>query len=113
MHTVVETPQFQRSAKVAKITERERQSIVSHFASNPKDGERIKGTGGARKMRFPGRGRGTSSGYRVVTFFSGNNIPVFLIDVFAKGDRIDLSQSERNKLKNVLKELADTYRGRQ
>ena len=35
---------------------------------------------------------------------------VFLIDIFAKSDRIDLSQSDRNKLKQVLSRIAEAYK---
>jgi hypothetical protein len=70
----------------------------------------IPGTGGARKVRCGGRGRGKSGGYRVVTFYSGEGIPVFLLNVFAKGDRIDLSQAERNELRRILQSLARVYR---
>ena len=112
MHTVVETPQYIRSAKGARLSVQESEEIVDHFARHPDDGNRIDGTGGARKKRFGGRGRGTSGGYRVVTFYSGVDIPVFLLDVFAKGDRISLSQREKNELKNILNALADSYHRR-
>ncbi|OHC83162.1 MAG: hypothetical protein A3G73_03315 [Rhodospirillales bacterium RIFCSPLOWO2_12_FULL_67_15] len=65
---------------------------------------------GARKVRFAGRGKGKSGGYRVITFFSGPDIPVFLLNVFAKGDKADLSQGERNALRAVLGELVDWYK---
>lgn len=112
MHTVVEMPQFIRSKKAYGISEQELETIVTHFARNPTDGNVIPRTGGARKKRFGGRGKGTSGGYRVVSFYSGLGIPVFLLDVFAKGDRIDLTQSERNELKKVLNTLVETYKGR-
>jgi hypothetical protein len=35
----------------------------------------IAGTCGCRKLRLPGRGKGKSGGYRVVTFYSGVDIP--------------------------------------
>jgi len=80
---------------------------------NPAAGDEIKGTGGARKVRFAGKGKGKSGGYRVITFYSGNDIPVFLLNVFAKNEKIDLSQAERNDLKMTLAALANTYRRRQ
>ncbi len=112
MHTVVEMPQFIRSKKVYGISEQEMETIVTRFARNPVDGQVIPGTGGARKKRFGGRGKGKIGGYRVVSFYSGVGILVFLLDVFAKGDGIDLTQSERNELKKVLKALVETYKGR-
>jgi hypothetical protein len=54
-----------------------------------------------------------SGGYRVVTFYSGNDIPVFLLNVFAKNEKTDLSKAERNELKATLAALAAAYRRRQ
>ncbi len=68
------------------------------------------GPGGARKLRVAGRGKGKSGGYRVITFYTGRDIPVFLLNVFSKGDRVDLSQAERNELRRELAGLADDYR---
>lgn len=114
MHTVVETPDYLSDAKAAGVNDEERLAIAEFVAENPMAGDEIRGTGGARKIRFAGRGKGKSGGYRVVTFYSGADIPVFLLNVFAKSDQIDLSQRQRNDLKQVLKELATAYReGRQ
>jgi hypothetical protein len=68
--------------------------------------------GGARKLRFAGEGKGKSGGYRVITFYSGEDIPVFLLNVFAKNEKTDLSPAERNQFKTVLAALADAYRRR-
>ena len=106
MQTVIETPGFLRDAKRAGLTEAERTAIVTHLAGRPDAGAEIPGSGGARKVRFAGRGRGKSGGYRVVTFYSGETVPVFLLNVFAKGERVDLSPAERNVLKAVLGDLA-------
>jgi len=46
----------------------------------------------------------------VITFYSGQDIPVFLLNVFAKGDRVDLSQAERNEMRKELSGLAEDYR---
>jgi hypothetical protein len=58
------------------------------------------------------RGKGKSGGYRVITFYSGEDVPVFLLNVFAKNEKTDLTQAERNELKTVLAALADAYRRR-
>jgi hypothetical protein len=57
MHTVIETPAFLASATDEHVSDDERQAIVSFMASNPDAGEIMPGTGGARKIRFAGRGR--------------------------------------------------------
>jgi hypothetical protein len=70
----------------------------------------IPGTGGARKLRWRRPGSGKSSGYRVITFYSGSAVPVFLLNVFAKGDKVNLSAAERNELRSILSELVEEYR---
>lgn len=106
----METPDYLADAKAAALTEAERERIVAMLAANPMAGDEIPGTGGARKLRVAGRGKGKSGGYRVITFYSGFDVPVFLLNVFAKGDRVDLSQAERNELRRELAVLADSYR---
>lgn len=110
MHTVIETPDYLADAKAAGITEGERVRIIELFARNPQSGELIVGTGGAMKTRFAGRGKGKSGGYRIISFFSGRDVPVFLLAVFSKGQRVNLSQAERNELRSELAGLAKDYR---
>ena len=78
LHTVVEMEQFINSAKKANVTEEEKDLIDSKLAKHPSAGLVIPGTEGARKFRYKGRGKGKSSGYRVLTFFTGDDAPVFL-----------------------------------
>jgi len=112
MHTVVETRVYLRDAKDAGLTEAERLEIVGWLSVHPDAGDEIKHTGGARKVRFAGKGKGKSAGYRVITFYSGPDIPVFLLNIFAKGEKVNLTQSERNELRDVLAELGKSYRER-
>jgi hypothetical protein len=110
METVVETPDYLRDAKAAGIDVEDRRSIVDHLAANPAAGDLIVGSGGARKIRFAAPGRGKSGGYRVVTYYGGGELPVFLLNVFKKGDRVNLSKAEINELREELSHLAREYR---
>jgi hypothetical protein len=82
MHTVVETPSYIADAKAAGLTESERDLVVETVARRPEVGDEIGGTGGARKVRIAGRGKGKSGGYRAITFYSGKDLPVFLLAVY-------------------------------
>src|SRR5260370_33959504 len=101
MHTVVETSFYLEDAKAAGLTEAERDAVVEMIANAPEAGDEISGTGGARKVRIAGRGKGKSGGYRVITFFSGKDLPVFLLAVYCKGEKANLSKAERNELKRI------------
>jgi hypothetical protein len=110
MHCVIETEAFARQAAKIGLTEDERHEIAMVLSEEPTRGEMIPGTGGARKFRFPKAGTGKRVGYRVISYFAGQDIPVFLLDILDKGDRLNLSQSEKNQLKKLLGRLADDYR---
>lgn len=110
MQTIVETPDFVADAKATGMSAEELRAAIDTIAANPLLGDLIVGSGGARKIRFAGRGKGKSGGYRVITYFGGDDIPVFLLNVFAKGDRANLTKAEVNELRAVLSELASAYR---
>ena len=112
MQTIVETESFIKDAKSAGLSDEERKQIIEFIAKNPLAGNEMAGTGGARKVRFAAKGKGKSGGVRVITFYSGVDIPVFLLNVFAKGDKVNLTKAERNELKKVLEDLAEAYRKR-
>jgi hypothetical protein len=99
MQTVIETESYLRAAKDAQMAEVERVAAVDLVASNPEAGDILQATGGVRKTRLAGRGKGKSGGYRVVWYFGGADIPVFLITVFGKGEKANLTQAERNALR--------------
>lgn len=94
MQTVVETPAYIRRAKDVGMTEAEMMAAVDVVAADPEGGEMIQGSGGCRKVRVAGRGRGKSGGYRIVTLFGGGHIPVFMLSVLSKGDRQNFSDAE-------------------
>ena len=110
MHAVIEMPTFVKSAKEASVSEDEIAGIVTIIASNPEAGDVIPGTGGARKLRVAGKGKGKSGGYRVITYFAGDDIPVFLLDLYSKGQKVNLTQAERNALRAILSAIAEAYR---
>lgn len=112
MQTVIETPEFLRRARECGVSDEERTEIVDFIAANPMAGVEVSGTGGARKVRFAGKGRGKSGGHRIITFYSGTDTPVFLITMFTKNEKTDLSQKERNALKQVLPEIGKAYKRR-
>ena len=109
MHAVAQTRAFDRAAAEAGMTEEEVASLVDFLAENPSAGEEMPGTGGCRKLRVAGRGKGKSGGYRTITFYSGENLPVFLLTVFSKGERANLSKAERNALKEITRAIVNEY----
>ncbi len=107
MHTVVETPTYLAAANKAGMTEGERKNAVDIVAANPQAGDIIAGGGGVRKVRIPGRGKGKSGGYRVLTYFMTHDEPVFLISVLNKSKQVNLSAAQKGAVKAAAKEIRD------
>jgi len=94
--TVVETPSFLRDAKT-KLDDGEREELVFFLASNPEAGTVMPETGGVRKLRWAREGKGKRGGYRVVYYYCSDSIPLFIIAIFGKNEKSDLTQAERNQ----------------
>lgn len=109
MHTVCETKVFQKAAHEAGMTEGEIADLIDYLAANPTAGDVMQETGGCRKLRIAGRGKGKSGGYRTITFYSGEMMPVFLITVFGKGEKSNLTKGERNALRKLTKLISEEY----
>ena len=110
MQCVIEQESFVTAAKAAGLTAEQRHEIVTFVSKNPQAGDVIKGTGGARKLRFKHGAKGKSGGIRIVTYYCGEDVPVFLLEVYKKGEKINLSQAERNELRAILLDTAESYR---
>ena len=107
--TVVETPAFLAAAE-GVLSETERGDLVMRVAENPEAGVSL--GGGIRKMRIPLQGRGKRGGARVVFLFSGEDIPVFLLTVFAKNEKAGLKAREQAALVAAAKGMVEQYRRR-
>jgi hypothetical protein len=102
--TVAELPEFsRRSAKL--LSEAERQDIICFLAHAPMSGVLVEGCGGIRKLRWRRGNKGKSGGLRIVYYFCNDHMPLYLITLFAKGDRANLTQEERNGLRELVDKL--------
>jgi hypothetical protein len=62
------------------------------------------------KCDSPARGRARAEVIALLHSFSGTDIPVFLLSIFSKDEKSDLTPKERQILKRVLAEIVKTYR---
>ena len=98
--SVVETPEF-LSATRKLMTDEERALLVDYLAHNPTSGDLIPGTGGVRKLRWGLEERGKRGGARVVYFHHDAGMPLFALTAYAKNERADLSQQDRNDFRQL------------
>ncbi len=111
LHTIAYTAGFLAQAKADGMTEAEMEAMERMLAANPEAGEMIVGSGGCRKVRLAGKGRGKSGGYRVVTFFAHAGLPVYLVAMLAKGARANFSDAEVSAMAVFAKRIIASARG--
>ncbi len=110
MQTIVELAEFQRRSEKL-LTASQRQSIINYLATHPASGDVMQGTGGIRKLRWSAQGRGKSGGVRVIYYYHNESMPLFLLTLFGKGEKANLTKSERNELAKYTSLLIKNYGG--
>jgi len=110
MQTIVELPEFLRKSEKL-LKESERQSIINYLSSHPASGEIMQGTGGIRKLRWSAQGKGKSGGVRIIYYHHNETMPLFLLTVFGKGEKANLTKGERNELTKFTSLLVKNYGG--
>jgi len=110
LQTVVELPEFQRRAK-AVMSDSEREAAILWIAGNPGAGVSL--GGGLRKVRIPREGGGKSGGFRTIYVFGGRHMPIFLITVFAKNEKANLTAKEQAAAVDLSKEIVAMWSDKQ
>jgi len=106
--TVAETEPFQRKVH-SLLFEDEKAELISYLSAFPNAGVLIQGTGGIRKLRWARSGRGKSGGVRVIYYFHNSEMPLYLLTLFGKNEKTNLSKAERNVLSSVVGELVKNW----
>jgi hypothetical protein len=105
--TFIETREFSQWAK-EYLSDVSLAELQRELLNDPDAGAVMTGCGGLRKMRVadPRRGKGKRGGIRVIYLHVADAELIFLMDIYDKDDRADLSTDE----KKVLKCVAESYR---
>lgn len=111
LNGVAELPSFIRLADKL-LSHDERSDLISYLAEHPKAGDLMEGTGGVRKLRWRRGGQGKSGGVRVIYYFHDDAMPLYLLTLFAKGDKVNLSKAERNELAGLVELLVQIWKGK-
>lgn len=96
-------PSFEMKWKNLGLNDDDLARLESELISNPKIGPVMRGTGGVRKMRFAFEGRGKSGSLRVIYVDFEVYEKLYLVDVFQKSEQENLSDEERNNMKQIVK----------
>ncbi len=108
MLTVAELPEYIRHADKL-MSASERLDILNYLSAHPKSGDLIEGTGGIRKLRWGRGAQGKSGGVRVIYYVHSDLMPLYLLTLFAKNERANLSKAERNDLAELVHLLVQIW----
>jgi len=110
MQTIVELPEFLRKSEKL-FSSSERLSVINYLALHPAAGDIMQGTGGIPKLRWSAHGKGKSGGVRIIYYYHNESMPLFLLTLFGKGEKSNLSKSERSELAKFTTLLVKHYGG--
>lgn len=110
----IETPSFTKKWFALGFNDEDLAELQQFLIKNPDAGDMMPGTGGLKKLRFAFEGRGKSGSARVCYVDFAAFEKNYLIQVFSKDEKTNLTQKEKNDVKKVIKilkkEVADNWR---
>ena len=87
------------------LTDDEYADLQNVLVENPERGDIIRGSGGLRKLRFALPGRGKSGGARVIYYWLRNDAQIYMLLIYPKSKKDDLTDRETALLREFVKEL--------
>ena len=100
----IETPTFTRML-TALLTDDEYRGLQNELMEDPESGDIIEGGGGIRKLRYAAQGRGKSGGVRVIYYWVKDNHQIYMLVVYPKSKKDNLTNKETAVLREFVKEL--------
>jgi len=73
-----------------------------YLVQNPESGDIIPGSGGLRKVRWKGKGRGKRGGTRVIYYYKSKKGEIWLLTIYSKNEVENLTKDEIKLLKKEL-----------
>lgn len=92
------------------LTPAEQDAVIDIVAYEPTRGDLIPGTGGLRKLRVGRSGGGKRGGARVIYYFYNEDIPVLLMAIYAKNEKVDLSERDKKVSVRYAREFVAQWR---
>ena len=98
----IETPTFTRL--IAKLMDDDEYANLQRaLVRRPDWGNVIPGSGGIRKLRWAGSGRGKRGGLRVIYYWQTADHQIWMLLAYPKSEQKDLSHDEIKELKRLVK----------
>lgn len=84
------------------LSEDARREMEAAIVARPEAAPVIRGTGGIRKLRWAGSGRGKRGGIRAIYFWHVGPEAIYMLTAYAKADRNDLTAADRKALARLV-----------
>ena len=106
----VELPSFRNDWKTLGLTDTDLRRLQEELLANPQAGSFMQGIGGIRKIRFSYEGRGKSGSVRVIYIDFESYGKLYLLTVYPKNVKDNLTKAEQNELKKLVEVLEKELR---
>jgi len=96
------------------LSDEDYRELQKSLVLNPFAGSVMPGCGGLRKVRFrdPRRGKGKRGGLRIIYLYLAEQSWVFLLDVYDKDEKDDLSREEKKVLARLATRIKEAAKSR-
>lgn len=103
--TFIQTQEFVRNWERLSLQDQDLRRLELEILKNPKAGKVISGTGGLRKLRFAHDNKGKSGSVRVCYVDFVEKETVYLITLYPKSEKDNLTRAERNNISKLIQML--------
>lgn len=100
--TFILTSEFEKNWKRLGFEDYNLQKLELELLRNPKAGKVVRGTGGLRKIRFAFEHEGKSGSVRVCYVDFTNQETIYLITVYGKSEKDNLTRAECRNIKLLI-----------
>ena len=83
----------------------EYRGLQNHLIERPDAGAIIQRSGGVRKVRWAAGGKGKSGGVRVIYYWLKADHQIFLLTIYGKSEKADLTADELKRVVKLIEEL--------
>ena len=97
---IIETPTFTK--RITRLMSDEvYRSFQNALLESPDLGDLIKNSGGIRKIRWSGSGRGKRGGSRIIYYWASNKDQIYMLFIYEKNEMSDLNKDQLSTLRKV------------
>lgn len=93
------------SLVTAALSDRDYAALQQELADHPDAGRLIEGGAGIRKVRWAAPGSGKRGGFRVIYFWRKTEVQIYLLYLFSKKVRADLTRAQVKQLAEAARAL--------